>query len=79
MNVGIVRYMTVYGDCLTQYKKRDVITRQMILDIIGPTEDNIQITCASTADILPSYVKYRLQLRDLIRLKILFTNMGDQT
>ena len=52
-----------YGDnLLSQDKKRNVITRDIILETLGRTEDNIK-EGLSISEILPFFVKYRLQLR----------------
>ena len=52
-----------YGDnLLSQDKKRNVITRDIILETQGRTEDNIK-EGLSISEILPFFVKYRLQLR----------------
>jgi hypothetical protein len=52
-----------YGDnLLSPDKKRNVITRDIILETLGRTEDNIK-EGLSISEILPFFVKYRLQLR----------------
>ena len=43
-------------------KKRNVITREIILETIGKTEDNVK-EGLSIDDVLPFFEKHRLQLR----------------
>ena len=47
---------------MSQERKRNLITREIILEILGKTEDNIKEGLSIT-DVLPFFVKYRLQLR----------------
>ena len=43
-------------------KKRNVITREIILETIGKTEENVK-QGLSIDDVLPFFEKHRLQLR----------------
>ena len=53
----------VYGDnLLSSTKKRNAVTREIILQIINKTEDDIK-NGLSVHDILPFFVHFRLQLR----------------
>ena len=52
-----------YGDTLMDEKKnRIVLPRSIILSIIGKTEDNIHAG-VNSKDVLPCFIKFRLQLR----------------
>ena len=52
-----------YGDTLMDEKKnRNVLTRAILLSIIGKTEDNIHAG-VNSKDVLPFFIKYRLHLR----------------
>ena len=53
-----------YGDnLLSQDKKRNVITRDIILETLGRTEDNIKEGLSIYLKFYHFFVKYRLQLR----------------
>jgi hypothetical protein len=52
----------VYGDTLLSNRRRDVVNRANILNIIGKTEEDIE-DGVSVNDMLPFFQKYDLQLR----------------
>lgn len=52
----------VYGDTLMSNRKREVVNREKILEIIGKTEESIK-EGISVKDVQPFFEKYRLQLR----------------
>jgi hypothetical protein len=47
---------------LSTNKNRNVITREIILNVLNRTEDNIK-EGLSVEDILPFFIKYKLRLR----------------
>ena len=57
---------------MSQEKKRNLITREIILEILGKTEEHLKEGLSIT-EVLRLFVKYRLQLRVFIFI-IWFTN-----
>ena len=52
----------VYGDTLMSSKKREVVNRAKILEVIGKTEETVK-DGISVKDVMPFFEKYCLQLR----------------
>ena len=52
----------VYGDTLMSSKKREVVNRAKILEVIGKTEETVK-DGVSVQDVMPFFEKYNLQLR----------------
>ena len=61
MSVGYT-IQDVCGDTLMSSKKREVVNRAKILEIIGKTEETVQ-DGISVKDVMPFFEKYCLQLR----------------
>ena len=63
MSVGLILCMTFYKDTLlSTNKNRNVITKEIILNVLNRTEENIK-EGLSVEDILPFFIKYKLRLR----------------
>ena len=63
MSVGLILCMIFYKDTLLSTNKyRNVITREIILNVLNTTEENIK-EGLSVEDILTFFIKYKLRLR----------------
>ena len=63
MSVGLILCMISYKDTLlSTHRNRNVITREIISNVLNRTEANIK-EGFSVEDILPFFVKYKLRLR----------------